>query len=56
MIYNLIGRATVLFARSYLKRRLPASSLLIAIAAVAGLLVIVGGAALSTGSRTDTDY
>lgn len=56
MIYNLIGRATVAFARYYLRKRLPASTLLVAAAALAGLLVLAGGAVLTSGSRTDTDY
>ena len=56
MIYNLIGRATVWYARQYLGRRIPRSTVLIAIAAVAGLIVFTGGAALTAGSRTDSEY
>lgn len=58
MIYNLIGRATVWYARQYIGRRVPRSTLLLAIAAVAGFLVLAGGTALTVGSKTgsDSDY
>ena len=56
MIYNLIGRATVWFGRQYLRRRMPDSALVVAIAAVAALLVVAGGAALTAGSKRDPDY
>lgn len=59
MIYNLIGRATVWFARQYIGRRVPRSTALIAVAAavgLAGLIAIVGGTALTAGSKGDPDY
>jgi hypothetical protein len=56
VIYNLIGRATVWFGRQYLRRRIPGSALVVVIAAVAGLLVLAGGAALTAGSTEDSDY
>lgn len=56
MIYNLIGRATVWFGRQYLRRRIPGSTVAVAIAAVAALLVVAGGAALTAGSKRDPDY
>ena len=56
MIYNLIGRATVWYARQYIGRRVSRSTILLAIAAAAGLFALAGGAALKAGSKTDSDY
>jgi hypothetical protein len=57
VIYNLIGRATVKYLRFYLERRVPSSGLLVAVAAAAGILILVGGAAaLSANSKSDPDY
>lgn len=56
MIYNLIGRAAVWYARQYLGRRVSRSTILLVVAAVAGLFVIAGGTALTAGSKTDTEY
>jgi MFS-type transporter involved in bile tolerance (Atg22 family) len=55
VIYNLIGRATVWFVRYYIGRRVPRSALVVAVAAVVGVLFLAGGTALTVGSRSESD-